>query len=559
MLPYLPAPWSTLIEINALNGRVWLVAWRAGRGDMMPSVARSVLYVRLPCWKIYPGGVVYIADHVHKQRPDVSQQILDLALVAPAERRAVLEAHLRRLRPDLVAFSWRNMQSFGPHPEDDALGVVMNFDYSGKLRHRLAAVRDAMRIIGGYIGDRRSNFGYFRLARRLLPHARIVVGGTAVSIFAGWVVRHCPTDTVVVAGEGEDAMVSIVDGFTAPAGDIWYKDHVGAITHRERAETFDLQRLTAVDFSYIASIFPEFTAYLGGTIGVHTKRGCPFQCHFCLYNQIEGHRQRYRDSAEVAREIETLHRQYGVRHIWFTDAQFCSTQKSTRHVEQILDEMIARQLPVTWDGYLRLNHLTPTLARKMWASGMAGVDLSFTGSQEMVDCLTLGYSLEQQMDAFRMLKANGHTDQKIKLYLPLNAPGETVRTLRMTIGRIEELYALFGRDNVLPFIFFIGVQPGTPVEKLLIRQGYLKPNYNPLTWNPFLIKRLLFNPPPLGPIIGRAYLEATARAGPASDYVGRITMELLSRALDRLEAGAQAADAAIAADRQSTATSASTG
>ena len=513
---------------------------------MTPSAARSVLYVRLPCWKIYPGGVVYVADHVHKQRPDISQRILDLALVAPAQRETVLQEHLRRLRPDIVAFSWRNMQSFGPHPEDDALGVVMNYDHSGSLRRRLIAVRDAVRIIGRYVADRRANFRWFRLARRTLPDSRIVVGGGAVSIFAAWVVRHCPTDTVVVVGDGEDAMVSIVDGFTAPMGEIWYKDESGGITHRDRAGTFDLRRLTAVDFPYIASIFPNFTDYLGGTIGVHTKRGCPFQCHFCLYNQIEGHRQRYREPAEVTREIETLNRDHGVREIWFTDAQFCSTQKSTRHVEQILDEMLARRLDVTWHGYLRLNHLTPALARKMWASGMGSVDLSFTGSQEMVDCLTLGYSLAQQMDAFRMLKANGHTDQKIKLYLPLNAPGETARTLRMTIDRIEELYALFGRDNVLPFIFFIGVQPGTPVEKLLISQGYLKPGYNPLTWNPFLIKRLLYNPPPLGPMIGRAYLEASARAGAAGDYVGRITMEILRRELDRVEVDKPAPVEAIA-------------
>src|ERR1035437_105890 len=105
-------------------------------GSMMASAARSVLYVRLPCWKIYPGGVGYVADHVHKHRPESWPHILELALVAPAERKAVLEEHLRRLRPDVVAFSWRNMQSFGPHPEDDALDVVMNFDYSGSLRHR---------------------------------------------------------------------------------------------------------------------------------------------------------------------------------------------------------------------------------------------------------------------------------------------------------------------------------------------------------------------------------------------------------------------------------------
>ena len=47
----------------------------------MPSAAGSVLYVRLPCWKIYPGGVIYVADYVHKQRPDVRQHLLDLALI----------------------------------------------------------------------------------------------------------------------------------------------------------------------------------------------------------------------------------------------------------------------------------------------------------------------------------------------------------------------------------------------------------------------------------------------------------------------------------------------
>lgn len=138
------------------------------------------------------------------------------------------------------------------------------------------------------------------------------------------------------------------------------------------------------------------------------------------------------------------------------------------------------------------------------------------------------------MDAFRMFRTSAYTDQKIKLYMPLNAPGETVHTLRMTIEKIKELYELFGRDNVLPFIFFIGIQPNTPVEKLLIGQGYLKPDYNPLSLNPFLIKKLLYNPEPLGRMIGRAYLEAVDTLDASSEYIGRLTMEIIERELNRM-------------------------
>ncbi len=512
--------------------------------DFQESSVSSVLYVRLPCWKIYPGGVIYVADYIHKQRPDTQQYLLDLALVAPAERKRVLKEHLTKMQPEVVAFSWRNMQSFGPHPEDDALGVVMNFDHSPNLLRRFKAAIAAFSIVFDYTLSRLRNFGYMRLVRKMLPDTRIVVGGTAVSIFGKYVAEKCPPNTVIVIGEGEDTMLSIVDGFTAPVGEYFYKDCGGHIEHRERAETFDLRQLTAVDFPYVETLFPDFSSYLGDDIGVHTKRGCPLQCHFCLYNKIEGAEQRYRDPVEIAKEVETLNKRYGVKKIWFTDAQFCSTKRSTEHVEQILDELLVRKSDINWSGYLRLNHLTPEIAHKMLATGMGSLDLSFTGSQEIIDRLTLGYKLEQQMDAFRMFRENGYTDQKIKLYMPLNAPGETVETLRQTIDKIKELYGLFGRDNVLPFIFFIGIQPNTPVERLLIGQGYLKPDYNPLTFNPFVIKKLLYNPKPLGRLIGRAYLEAIESTDPNSDYIGRTTMDIIERELSRIKPPAKPISAA---------------
>ena len=82
----------------------------------MSEPVQTVLYVRLPVWKIYPGGVIYVADFIHKQRPDIRQELLDMALVPAGQRHAVLKQRILELKPDVVAFSWRNMQTFGPHP-----------------------------------------------------------------------------------------------------------------------------------------------------------------------------------------------------------------------------------------------------------------------------------------------------------------------------------------------------------------------------------------------------------------------------------------------------------
>lgn len=488
---------------------------------------KTVLYVRFPCWKIYPGGVIYVADYIHKQRPDIKQELLDMAIIPAGQRKKVLKERIQALKPDVVAFSWRNMQSFGPHPEDDALDVVMQFDHSPNILRRLKAAIDAVSIIYEYTASRFRNFAYMKLARQLLPDSKIIVGGTAVSIFGKYVVKHCPVNTVVVVGEGESTMLSIVNGANSTIGECYCKNSKGEIAYSNRVANFDLKKLTAVNFEYVESIFPEIHQYADDYVGVHTKRGCPYQCHFCLYNQIEGHEQRYREPVEIVDEIESLNSRYGITKIWFTDAQFCSTRRSTHHVEDILDEIIRRNLKIEWTGYLRLNYLTEELAKKMLDSGLASLDLSFTGTQEVINSLTLGYKLEQQMEAFQMFKDAGYTNQKVKLYIPLNAPGETHLTLLKTINRIKDLYQMFGRENVLPFIFFIGIQPGTPVEKLLIKQGYLKKDYNPLTFNPFIIKRLLYNPQPLGGIIARNYLQAAASLDKDSEYVGRTTMDLI--------------------------------
>ncbi|NJN90471.1 MAG: radical SAM protein, partial [Leptolyngbyaceae cyanobacterium SL_5_14] len=73
-----------------------------------------ILYVRLPCNPIFPIGVVYLADHVHKLFPPVEQRIFDLGTVPPLDFNSALDACIDEFQPTLLVFSWRDIQIYAP-------------------------------------------------------------------------------------------------------------------------------------------------------------------------------------------------------------------------------------------------------------------------------------------------------------------------------------------------------------------------------------------------------------------------------------------------------------
>ena len=70
---------------------------------------QRILYVRLPCNPIFPIGVVYLADHVHKLFPDVEQKIFDLGAVPPLDFNQALDRCIDEFKPSLLVFSWRDI------------------------------------------------------------------------------------------------------------------------------------------------------------------------------------------------------------------------------------------------------------------------------------------------------------------------------------------------------------------------------------------------------------------------------------------------------------------
>jgi radical SAM superfamily enzyme YgiQ (UPF0313 family) len=210
----------------------------------------------------------------------------------------------------------------------------------------------------------------------------------------------------------------------------------------------------------------------------------------------------------VAAEIEAYARRWGIRHFWLVDAQLLSVPEDGRHLEALLARIEAMDLGIRWSGYLRVSDVDARLAGVMVRSGLEELEVSIgSGSQRIVDGLRLGFTIDEALRGLGHLKAAGY-EGRVLVNLSLNAPGETRESLAETLAVVDRIRALFGAERVLPVVFFLAIQPGTGLEALALAEGRLRPGYNPLSIWPWRAQKLIYNPAPLGAMIGRACAEA---------------------------------------------------
>ncbi len=499
-----------------------------------------ILYVRLPCNPIFPIGVVYLADRIHKVAPQVEQCIVDLGTVPPLDYYAALDRSIAEFQPDLLVFSWRDIQIYAPvgGRGGNPLQNAFEFYYARNPFIKLRGAVNGLRLFTSYYRELWRNSRLIRRglakARRYRPEARAVVGGGAVSVFYEQLGTMLPQGTIVSVGEGESLLERLVRGQDITPERCYV---VGETQPRDRLvheQPIPFEK-TACNYDYIASIWPEFDYYLRDRdfyIGVQTKRGCPHNCCYCIYTVIEGKQVRINPAEEVVAEMRQLYDR-GVRNFWFTDAQFIPAKKYIDDAIALLRAVRdSGMTDIRWAAYIRADNLTPELCDLMVQTGMNYFEIGITsGSQELVRKMRMGYNLRTVLQNCRDLKAAGFNDL-VSVNYSFNVIDETFDTIRQTVAYHRALEEIFGADKVEPAIFFIGLQPHTHLEAYALKQGMLPPDYNPMSMMPWTAKKLLWNPEPLGSFFGEVCLEAWRRNG--EDF-GRTVMDILEERLGRAD------------------------
>ncbi len=489
-----------------------------------------ILYVWLPVerhGRIFPGGPVYLADHVHKNL-HVEQRILDLSLLKDGRMRA-LRDEVEEQELDVISFSWRNIQLFAPKQEDPSLENAFKFYYSGNPLEKLKAALFGARALLAQMNATQEILGYINTVARDYD-SRVVVGGPAFSIFPEQLIKRMEEGVLGVVGEGEDAMLKIAKG--ARDGELLKDEKVAFRKGRkvfkgEKDAYVDFEHRGSVDYEYIQGIFPQFKEYLGEYIGIQTKRGCPYRCIFCAYPYLEGRHVRCRPAEAVVEEVRQLHDNFDAKKIWFVDSNFISSKKTIPHSTDILRGIRKDGLDVEWGGYIRINYVNRELAEAMMDSGIAHLELSPTsGSQPILENLRMGFDLQEFLSSCETIKSAGYDGQEIIVNYSLNAPGETRETLLESINTYKRMCDIFGEENVTPYIFFLGIQSHTELEEYAFAKGILPRGYDPLAIDPRYVNKMIFNPPPLDKPLVRAYLRAVEAVGYSNEVGKRVLASL---------------------------------
>lgn len=487
---------------------------------------KSVLYVYLPLGeklKLFPAGIASLANYTHRIFPEIEQNILDLSLVPPKERWNLYKRTLTNYRAGLVAFSWRHVRYFGAELYDEELRTL-RFGSGRHLAEWFSFLRIGFNRWRQYAELLASNIRFIRWARQHLESSRIIVGGPGFSVFHEAILKKVPEGVIGFIGEGEGLFASLIRGSGMQDPRIVFRKgrHIcrgGTVQGAENRPDVE-KEILAVDHEYISSIYPGVEAYHGQTIGVETNRGCNQRCVYCPPSARDRQTVSCRNPHEILEEILSVKRVYKTDQIWFTDRLVVS-RDSYDNFLAVLGEIVRKSVKIRWSGYMRPDVFTKEIAELIVKSGLSHFIVPVTtGSQWVADQLKLGLNIHSVLNGCGLLKDAGYQGS-VEVELTLGILPEKPCDIESSVNLYKEIKKIFHPHPVKAALNFCSLLPGSELENGLLDQGYFPRDYDPMSLNPWVVKKFSYVDRGFSQLMKKAY----AHVSKASDVQTASTEE----------------------------------
>ena len=423
---------------------------------------RRVLLVQAPSVenasseRVYPIGIVLLATRLREAGHEVF--VLDMNLQKDKDPYTALREKLLELRPDVAGFSLRNL--------DPLANRQASF-----MPQFAAAVR---------------------LSASVLPQAVIMAGGTGFSLFAKRIMSELPEIKFGITGEAEYSLPALVHSIENPPAleNILIREgetikKAGSV--KTKTKKPDMSVYIPADKTILdPGAYLDLNSYTPA-FGIEGKRGCPYNCSYCVYPALQGKKARLRAPLAIVDEMEQANKKWGIDRFHFTDPVVNSP---SIHLEEVCREILRRKLKIKWNGFFRESLFDPKSASLYERAGCECISFSPDGL-----CNEALHALGKKMSEKDILKAarvSAETGMLTVYHFMVNAPGESEKTKGKAIALIERLYDLHSPKRNLGTIVLnnIRILPGTPVEAMARQKGIIREGTD-------LLYPAYYNPPPL--------------------------------------------------------------
>lgn len=428
-------------------------------------------------YAIYPLGLDYVAGAL---QPEHRVRILDRNLYADSE---TFSEAVREAAPEVVGISLRNI---------DTTDIC-------NLGSTLEGCQEVIRAV------------------RSVSPAPVVLGGCGFTLFPAELMNRMDADFGIV-GEGErfraflDALERGED--VSPLPGVVLKDRPVEVPNPWPEPSF---RAFDPGNAHVA-----FYLERGGILNLQSKRGCPYECIYCTYPEIEGRRFRFHDPEAVAREARAL-QDGGAKFLYFTDSVFNSHEG---HSLAVAEALVRAGVSIPWGGFFApVNSAWADFYQTLADAGLTHVEF---GTESLSDRMLATYRKPFRADGVhrahrQALDAGVH----VAHFFLLGGPGENGETLEETMEGAEKL------DQAV-FFFFCGVRiyPGTEIFDVALREGQITPDSS-------LLEPTFYQSPEIGST--EIYRRLQERAGGRPSWVvgsgGEKTGKILARLHSRGHSG----------------------
>jgi radical SAM superfamily enzyme YgiQ (UPF0313 family) len=368
-------------------------------------------------YPLYPLGMSVIAGALTNKGHSVAQ--CDYLQINKKFDR--IKSKINSIRPEIIGISIRNID---------------NTNFANRKNYIVSSIELVRRI-------------------KQITCIPVVLGGAGYSLFPEEILEKTGAD-YGFAGESEDSFCKFIEDFSN-----------GVLPEGKIITTKSENRNSIASALYSNSIINHYLQF-GKTAPVQTKRGCANKCIYCTYPCLEGSTIRCRNPKDVVDDIIKLTSVFKTKMIFFTDSVF--NDKDGNYI-YLLEEMKRQNIRIPWTAFFQPGEFDSSVLSLMKETGLEYIELGADASTDT--------SLKQIGKNFSFSDVRKTVDSlnKYKIYSSVyymfGGPGETEETVIEGITNIKSI------KKAVSLIFMgIRILPGTPLEKLAIRQGVLKKGEN---------------------------------------------------------------------------------